>query len=209
MSASTQPAVAEQPSISSGIDSIEAKVRAIWQQILGLESIEPGSNYFDLGGDSSLAVQMFARIEEVFGVKLPLATLYDAPTVEELAGILRGETESSGWSPLVSIQPKGTRPPFFCFHGAGGTVLTYRELSQHLGDDQPFFGLQSPGLDGSCAPLTSIKEMAALYVKEIRRKQPHGPYFLGGYCMGGTVAYETAQQIQAQGERVALLAMFD
>ena len=94
-------------------------------------------------------------------------------------------------------------------HGAGGNVLIYRDLALRLGADQPFYGLQSPGLDGSCEPLTRIEDMAARYLKEIRRIQPHGPYFLGGYCLGGTVAYEIAQQIQAQGERVALLALFD
>src|SRR4029077_19925254 len=88
-------------------------------------------------------------------------------------------------------------------------VLMYRGLSQHLGDDQPFYGLQSVGLDGSCPPLTGIEEMASAYVKEIRRAQPQGPYFIGGYCMGGTVAFEVAQQLQRDGETVALLAMFD
>jgi thioesterase domain-containing protein len=94
-------------------------------------------------------------------------------------------------------------------HGAGGTVLMYRDLSWHLGDNQPFYGLQSQGLDGSCQPLTKVEEMAALYVEEIRRVQSHGPYFLGGYCMGGTVAFEVAQQLRAEGESVALLALFD
>jgi thioesterase domain-containing protein len=94
-------------------------------------------------------------------------------------------------------------------HGAGGTVLMYRDLARHLGDDQPFYGLQSQGLDGSCPPLTDVREMAAVYVKEIRRVQPHGPYFIAGYCMGGTVAFEVAQQLRELGEPIALLAMFD
>jgi thioesterase domain-containing protein/acyl carrier protein len=190
-------------------DDTAQRLAHIWQEILGVYSISPDQNYFDLGGDSSLAVQMFAQIEKSFKVKLPLATLYEAPTIEELAKILRGETAASGWSPLVAIQVAGSRPPFFCMHGAGGTVLMYRDLSRHLGDDQPFYGLQSQGLDGSCPPLTKVEEMAALYVKEIRRVQPHGPYFLGGYCMGGTVAFEVAQQLYAEGEPVALLALFD
>ena len=189
-------------------ETAEQLVR-IWQEILGVESISCDQNYFDLGGDSSLAVQMFAQIEKTFKIKLPLATLYEAPTIEELAKILDGETASSGWTPMVPIQIEGSRPPFFCMHGAGGTVLMYRDLSRHLGDDQPFYGLQSQGLDGSCQPLTKVTEMAALYVKEIRRVQSHGPYFVGGYCMGGTVAFEVAQQLQAAGEPVALLALFD
>jgi phthiocerol/phenolphthiocerol synthesis type-I polyketide synthase E len=196
------------PTSQSG-NAVAEELARIWQQILGVDSITPDQNYFDLGGDSSLAVQMFAQIEKIFKIKLPLATLYEAPTIDELAKILRGETASAGWSPLVAIQLTGSRPPFFCMHGAGGTVLMYRDLSRHMGDDQPFYGLQSQGLDGSCSPLTNVEEMAALYVTEIRRVQPQGPYFLGGYCMGGTVAFEVAQQLQAEGESVALLALFD
>ena len=193
----------------NGSREIPEQLTRIWQEILRIDSISPDQNYFDLGGDSSLAVQMFAEIEKTFKVKLPLATLYEAPTIEELAKILSGETAASGWSPLVAIQVAGSRPPFFCMHGAGGTVLMYRDLSRHLGSDQPFYGLQSQGLDGSRAPLTKVEEMAALYVREIRRVQSQGPYFLGGYCMGGTVAFEVAQQLQAEGESVAVLALFD
>jgi phthiocerol/phenolphthiocerol synthesis type-I polyketide synthase E len=191
-------------------DETTRELARIWQELLGLESIGVDQNYFDLGGDSSLAVHLFARIEKIFKVKLPLATLFEAPTIEELAKILREEsTASAGWSPLVAIQPNGSRPAFFCMHGAGGNVLIYRELSQHLGADQPFYGLQAPGLDGSCPPLTTIEEMATLYVKEIRRFQPRGPYLIGGYCMGGTLAYEVARQLQAAGEEISLLALFD
>ncbi len=190
-------------------DATARKLSVIWQEQLGVDSVSPDQNFFDLGGDSSLAVRMFSEIERVFGVKLPLATLYEAPTIEELARILRAEAPTSGWSPLVPIQPSGLRPPLFCIHGAGGTVLMYRELSHHLGDDQPFYGLQAQGLDGSTPPLTKVEDMAAVYVKEIRRKQSHGPYFIAGYCMGGTVAYEVAQQLCQRGETVALLALFD
>jgi phthiocerol/phenolphthiocerol synthesis type-I polyketide synthase E len=186
-----------------------SQVAAIWQEVLGIEYIGVDQNYFDLGGDSSLAVRMFAEIEKVFKIKLPLATLYDAPTIEDLARILQSNSAASGWSPLVAIQPLGSRPPFFCFHGAGGNVLTYRDLSRRLGPDQPFYGLQSQGLDGSRPPLTKIEDMAALYLKEIRRVQPYGPYFLGGYCGGGTIAFEVAQQLRSHGEAVALLALFD
>ena len=190
-------------------DATEKRLARIWQDLLGIVSIGPDENYFDLGGDSSLAVHMFAQVEKQFHVKLPLATLYDAPTIRELACILRCEAPATGWSPLVAIQSAGSRPPFFCFHGAGGNVLSYRQLSMHLGPDQPFYGLQCQGLDGTCLRLTRIEDMAALYVKEIRRVQRHGPYFLGGYCMGGTLALEAAQQLHAAGESIALLALFD
>jgi phthiocerol/phenolphthiocerol synthesis type-I polyketide synthase E len=200
--------------IAMGTDQTTRQLAVIWQELLGLESVGVDQNYFDLGGDSSLAVQLFARIDKTFQVKLPLATLFEAPTIEELARILRPEAKAaelslSGWSPLVAIQPNGTRPVFFCIHGAGGNVLIYRDLARHLGADQPFYGVQAQGLDGSSEPLATIEEMAALYVKEIRALQPHGPYFIGGYCMGGTLAYEVAYQLQTAGEPIALLALFD
>jgi phthiocerol/phenolphthiocerol synthesis type-I polyketide synthase E len=193
---------------STGDDTARQLTR-IWQELLGVDAIGLDQNYFDLGGDSSAAVRLFAQIERIFNVKLPLATLFEAPTIEELAQVLRRESSPSGWSPLVVIQPEGSRPPFFCMHGAGGTVLIYRDLARCLGPNQPFYGLQAAGLDGVQPPLTRVEDMATLYVKEIRRTQAHGPYFLGGYCMGGTVAFEAAQQLRAQGEQVALLALFD
>lgn len=191
------------------LDDPTRQLRHIWQELLGIESIGIDQNYFDLGGDSILAVQLFAQIEQVFHVKLPVATLFDGPTIEELARIVRHKSPACSWSPLVAIQPGGSRPPFFCMHGAGGNVLIYRDLCRNLGPDQPFYGLQSQGLDSSCPPLTRVEDMAGLYLKEIRKIQPHGPYFLGGYCGGGTIAYEVAQQLRREGEPVALLALFD
>jgi phthiocerol/phenolphthiocerol synthesis type-I polyketide synthase E len=190
-------------------DATTRELARIWQQLLGVKSVGIHQNYFDLGGDSVLAVGLFAEIERVFRVKLPLATLFEAPTIHDLAGILRSEAPSNGWSPLVAIQESGTSPPFFCIHGAGGNVLIYRELSQNLGSDQPFYGLQSQGLEGTEPPLTRIEDMAALYVEAIRRRQPHGPYLLGGYCGGGLVAFEVAQQLRSAGEEIALLALLD
>ena len=193
-------------------DEITRELTRIWRELLLVETVGTDQNYFDLGGDSALAVELFTRIEEEFKVKLPLAILFEAPTIDELARVIRAETTStstSGWSPLVAIQPKGTRPRFFCMHGAGGNVLIYRELAQHLGEDQPFFGLQAQGLDGSCPPLATVEEMATLYAQELRKFQPHGPYFIGGYCMGGTLAYEVARQLRLGGEEIGLLALFD
>ncbi|MGH9344093.1 MAG: thioesterase domain-containing protein, partial [Terriglobia bacterium] len=190
-------------------DETTRKLVRIWRELLGVESVSLNDNYFELGGDSILAVQLFAEIEKVFKVKLPVASLYETPTIEQLADVLRGGAAVAGWSSLVPIQPAGSRPPFFCMHGAGGNVLIYRDLSRSLGPDQPFYGLQSQGLDGSCPPLTTVEAMATLYAKEMRSVQPRGPYFIGGYCGGGTIAFEVAQQLRAQGEEIALLALFD
>jgi amino acid adenylation domain-containing protein len=187
----------------------EFRLLRIWEQVLRIEIASVRDDFFDLGGHSLLAVELFAQIEKEFRTRLPLSTLYQAPTIEDLARILSGEAESPGWSSIIPIQPFGSRPPFFCFHGAGGNVLIYRKLAKYLGSDQPFYGLQARGLDGQSPPATTIEEMAAEYIKEIRFVQPQGPYFLGGYCMGGTVAYEVAQQLRAAGEEIALLALMD
>jgi phthiocerol/phenolphthiocerol synthesis type-I polyketide synthase E len=187
----------------------ELQLTSIWEQVLGVRPIGRDQDYFALGGNSLLAVFLFARVEERFGVALPLSTLIEARTIADMARILTGNEVSTDWTSLVELQHGQSRPPFFCVHGAGGNVLIYRDLTRHLGPDQPVYGLQSQGLDGKKPVLTSIEDMASLYVSEIQRIQPHGPYLLGGYCMGGTIALEMAQQLTTQGEEVALLALFD
>ena len=206
------PAVPLEPSMFQPPQSdpeVVRKLTLIWEELLNHAPIAVDQNYFDLGGDSLLAVKLFGQIEKVFNIELPLATLFEAPTIREMVRLLASQETASGWSSLVPIQTRGSRPKFFCVHGAGGNVLIYRELAEHLGQDQPVYGLQSQGLDGSSAPQTSIEDMAESYVREIRRVQPAGPYYLGGYCLGGTIAYEMAQQLQAAGQKVALLALFD
>jgi pimeloyl-ACP methyl ester carboxylesterase len=145
----------------------------------------------------------------MFGKKLPLATLFNAPTIAELASIITDENWSAPWTFLVEIQPGGSKPPFFCIHAAGGNVLNYRDLARHLGSDQPVYGLQAQGLDGKRPFLTRIEEMAAHYINGVLTVQSEGPYLLGGYCLGGTIALEMAQQLYAQGKEVALLALFE
>ena len=162
-----------------------------------------------MGGQSLSAVSLFAKIEKEFGKKLPLATLFTCPTIEALAVALQGENTKTSWSPLVAINPKGSKPPLFLVHGAGGNVLLYRSLGEHLAPDFPLYGLQSKGLDGESQELRTIEEMAACYVRELRTVQPQGPYYLGGYCLGGTVAYEMAQILRREGEEVPLVAMLD
>lgn len=190
-------------------DELELQLTKIWEQVLGHKPIGVRDNFFELGGHSLLAVRLFAQIEKVTHKNLPLAVLFQAPTIEQLVGILRREDWSPAWSSLVPIQPGGSKQPFFCVHGAGGHVLNYYSLARHLGSEQPFYGLQGQGLDGKQAFHTQIEDMAAYYVQEMRSLQPEGPYCLGGYCSGGLIAFEMAQQLYAQGQEVALLALFD
>jgi amino acid adenylation domain-containing protein len=190
-------------------DELELKLTRIWEQVLRVSPIGVNENFFDLGGHSLLAVKLFAEVEKNFGRNLPLATLFQAPTVRQLARVLRDEGWQAVWSSLVPIQTAGTRTPFFCMHSVGGNVLEYHELARLLGPAQPFYGLQAKGLDGKSEPHTSIKEMAAHYIKEMREIQPAGPYLLGGRSSGGTIAFEMACQLEAAGETVTLLALFD
>lgn len=190
-------------------DILELELARIWTKVLQVQSLGIRDNFFSVGGHSLLAMRLFALIEQKFGRRLPLATLFEAPTIERLAALLRRQDWTPSCSSLVPIQPNGSRPPFFCVHAHGGNVLNFKDLARHLGSDQPVFGLQAKGLDGKQPRHTSVEEMAADYLKEIRELQPSGPYFLGGYCFGGKVAYEMAQQLHRQGQEVALLAMID
>jgi thioesterase domain-containing protein/acyl carrier protein len=200
------------PALQSGFekpqDSIEAQLVTICQKVLGVAPVGVTDNFFDLGGHSLLAVRLFAQIENRFGKVLPLATLFQAPTMRDLAVVLRHEG-CRQWSSLVAIRSTGSKPPLFCIHAAGANVLIYRPLANHLDAEQPLYALQALGLDGITAPLTRVEEMATYYLKEIRTVQPNGPYYLTGGSFGGLVAFEMAQQLQAQGEEVAMLALLD
>ena len=190
-------------------DQLEEQLVILWANVLQRKSIGVSDNFFELGGNSLLAARLFAQIENRLGKHLPLAALFKFPTIEQLANSLRDSDIFKPWSSLVAIQPEGSRPPLFCVHAAGANVLIYRPLSRHLGNDQPLFALQARGLDGRTKPLTTVEEMAALYISEIRAFQPRGPYFLLGASFGGLVIYEMAQQLLAQGQKVALLAMLN
>ncbi|NEO94698.1 MAG: non-ribosomal peptide synthetase, partial [Moorea sp. SIO3G5] len=144
-----------------------------------------------------------------FGQHLPLATLLQEPTVEHLASLLSQPTVTQSVSPVVPIQPFGSQSPFFCVHPIGGHVLCYEALARYLGEEQRFYGLQALGFNGEQEPLNSIELMATKYIAALREVQPQGPYQLGGWSLGGLIAWEMAQQLTDSGEEVALLALID
>jgi thioesterase domain-containing protein/acyl carrier protein len=190
-------------------DEIERQLSRILGALLGVERVGVRDNFFELGGHSLLAVRLLTEIEQAFGIRLSLVNLFQEATVEQVAHLIRRQSGPTSWPSVVALQPQGAKPPFFCVHGITGDVLWFTNLAQCLAPDQPFYGLQARGLDGIQGPFTELEAMAAYYIKEIRQIQPQGPYYLGGASYGGSVAFEMAQQLQAQDQQVALLAMFD
>ena len=190
-------------------DIVEIRLARLWSKVLRVDPIGLDDDFFDLGGHSLIAVRLFSLIEKNFGLRLPLAAIFQAPTLRRFASLVRAEGTSPSWSFLVAIQAKGSRPPLYCVHALGGNVLSYERLSRYLGNDQPLYGLQAQGLDGKRSPHETVEEMATHYIGAIRQLQERGPYFLAGWSFGGTVAYEMACQLQDAGEQVALLALID
>jgi acyl transferase domain-containing protein len=225
------------PATAAPRDDYERALCGLWSELLGAPNVGIHDNFFDLGGHSLIAVRLFSRIRKLYSVSFGLAVLFEAPTVAACAALLRKElgtpagepsspvapapvaalTDRSGVpmdvirrSPcLVPIQPNGARRPLFTFPGIGGNVVGFQALTKSLPPDQPVIGLQSLGVDGGHQPLLSMREIAAHFITELRSVQPVGPYLLGGFSFGGIVGLEVAQQLQAAGDRVELLALFD
>lgn len=201
-------------------DDIERYFAEQWEGLLGIRQVGVLDNFFDLGGQSLLALRLAGAVRRDLGQHLPLAMLLEAPTIRELAQRLGGPTTpgtenddaasiARGWRALVPIQPGGSQRPLFCIHGMNGNVLNFREIATELGADQPFYGLQARGLNEIEEPSERIEEMASDYIREIQSIQPVGPYQLAGYSGGGLVAFEMARQLLEAGDEVSLLAMLD
>jgi thioesterase domain-containing protein len=190
-------------------NDVEARLVTLWERTLGIEPIGIRDNFFHLGGHSLLVARLFSEMEANFGKRLPLATLFEAPTIEELAVILQGKEKSRQWKSLVPIQEGGSKPPLFLIHGMGGNIVGYGNLVRLLGPDQPCYAFQARGLDGTEAPATTVEGMAASYIAELCAAWPRGPYALCGLSFGGTIAFEMARQLEAAGKSVALVALLD
>ncbi|GJM42711.1 MAG: hypothetical protein DHS20C20_29930 [Ardenticatenaceae bacterium] len=191
-------------------DALESQLVQIWQDVLKRPNISTDANYFELGGHSLQAVTLFAAIEKKLELRLPVSLLFEAPTVRQLATAVRQRGDAPEWSSLVPIQPLGNKTPLFCVHGGAGHVFHYHDLAQLLGTERPFYGIQ-PKTDPNTHQsfYCSVEHMAAHYVREIKMVQPTGPYLLSGFCFGGIVVYEMAQQLIQAGDEVGLLAFID
>lgn len=202
-------------------NSVETALAETWSNLLGVRQVGINDDFFELGGNSLVGVRLFAAIRKSFDISLPLATLFEAPTIAQLAELIApdaatpdadpGETGArSKWSPLVQLKPgiPGLRC-IFAVHGAQGNIMKFKPLADKLPDTWPIYGLQAYGSDGKHEPLDCVIEMAQRYIDAIRTVQPHGPYTLAGYSGGGVIAYEMAQQLRRSGELVDIVIMFD
>ena len=181
---------------------------AIWESVLQHSPVGPDDNFFDLGGDSLSAASLFLEIEKLCGRQLPSVMIYNAPTVATLAA----ELEKSGTSrfpPLFLLRAGSAAPPVYVAHGLGGSVIDFYRLVTHIQSDRPIYGMQARGIDGIDDPFESIEDMAQYHLDAIKRIQPHGPYILVGYSLGGLVSLEIAHGLVAAGEEVGLLTMLD
>jgi amino acid adenylation domain-containing protein len=199
-------------------NALEARLMAIWIEVLGIEKLGVGDNFFELGGHSLLAINIFRKIERQWGQNLPLTTILQYPTIAELATVIapiatdleRANRQLPEWKSLVKIERGSSiEPPLFFIHDLSGGVLLYRQIAEWMRSDRTIYGLQPRGLDGRTPPIESISEMAANYIEEILQVQPEGSYHLIGYSFGGLVAFEIARQLQLQGREVGLLAIID
>jgi thioesterase domain-containing protein/acyl carrier protein len=190
-------------------DAIEMRLKTVWAEILGINEIGITDNFFDLGGHSLTAVSVSAYISRIYGARFSVRTIFERPTIWQLAEFLRQTKSLLKADSVVPIQPAGKKTPFFCVHPAGGMAHCYLPLARHLGPDQPFYGFQAHGLERAQSLAISIEEMAATYIKNMKDVQPNGPYQLGGWSLGAIIAYEMAQQLTASGDKVQSLILLD
>ncbi len=199
---------------------IEKKLCAIWQSLLGIDGVGVDDDFVDLGGDSLLGVALLGQVRGQLQATLPAHQLLETPTIAALARVIEQQSsdpakESAADPVLVMLRAaaaqKGQAAPaaLFLLHPIDGNVHIYRQLAQTLGPEQPVYALKPPEKEGGAEPLRSVPEMAARYLRAIRKVQPQGPYALGGASFGGMLAYELSQQLFEQGQQVRFVALFD
>lgn len=187
----------------------EIMILEIWKKALKRDQISVSANFFDLGGHSLLAVQVMQSIEKATKIKLPLASLFTYPTIEGLAKLLTNQTYSAHWDSLIKIKPGGKKTPLYLIHGSGLNALAFYPIAKHLDADQPVYGLQAKGLDGSEVNFKNVTEIAEAYNKEILADNPNGPYAFIGYSLGGILAVEMARLLEEMGKKVTFIGAVD
>jgi amino acid adenylation domain-containing protein len=188
---------------------VEEQLAGIWEELLQRRPIGVTDDFFDLGGHSLLAVRLAARIEEQFGRTIALSDLLKGSTIEVLTARLAESHVSKSDSPLVDLGASGTGLPIILVHPIGGGVLCYNSLARCFDGRRGVLGLEADGLEGEAAPQADLVEMASRYVEAVRLKCSHGPYILGGWSMGGVVAFEMAAQLAAAGQEAPVVFLID
>lgn len=191
------------------VTETEKVLTQLWVKYLGIKNISTTDNFFDLGGHSMVAVQVMVEVEKLTGQRLPIALLFDHPTIQQLANWIDSKDKNAGWKSLVKIKEGGNKTPLYLIHGEGLNLLVFNGLANKLDPEQPVYGLQSLGLNGFDEQLDTIEEIAAHYNSEILADNPNGPYAVIGYSLGGHIAIEMVKQLEAQGKEVKLLGMID
>ncbi|MCI5136472.1 MAG: hypothetical protein D3920_15720, partial [Candidatus Electrothrix sp. AW2] len=190
-------------------DTIELTLVRLWEQLFDISPISVQDDFFDIGGDSLLAMRLIFHIREEFDRTLPLHTLFQNRTLEQLAAILRQDTPVSAWQPMICLQSEGDKTPIFFAHASGGSAFNALEFSSFMGKDRPFYAIHPRGAELGDPFHDSIEEMAADYVTAMREIQPQGPYLMAGWSFGGTVIFEMTRLLEQAGETAPLLIMID
>jgi thioesterase domain-containing protein len=180
----------------------------IWEAALGVVPVRPGDNYFDLGGDSLQAMEILTEVRKVFGVRLPMSSLYDAPTPGRLVTLAHEGIDPNS-SPLYCLCHGGEGPPLYLFPGAGGNAFVFDDLLRAADLGRPVYGFRLPSAGPGKGVPPSLVEVAGRYVEHLVAVQPDGPYYLGGYSFGGRLAFEMARQLEGASRRVAFLGLID
>jgi thioesterase domain-containing protein len=188
---------------------VEARLTHIWERILGIDGLGVEDDFFQIGGDSLLAVALFGEIGREFGQAPALSVLLDCPTVRSLAGRLQQQNRISSSSPLIAVRAEGARPPLFLAHAIEGDVVFAHKILPYLSADQPLYAIRARGLEGDEVPHRRFEDMAADFLALIRQVQPRGPYFIVGYCAGSLTALEMARQLRASAEDVGFVGLID
>jgi thioesterase domain-containing protein len=192
----------------SAFSSSVEMLTPIWQRLLQRSSIGAREDFFELGGDPGVAIELFDEIVRVCGRKLSPLMIYQAPTITALASMLEQEAPPR-LPPLIPMKSGTAWPPIFIAHGMGGSVMEFFHLVKYIQLPYPIYGLQAKGSEGIDTPLETIEDMAQFHLDAVKELQPHGPYVFLGHSLGGLVALEMARRVLAAGEAVALLAMLD
>jgi len=200
---------ADDKKYSPPISEMDKKLERVWAKALGLERVGIDDDFFELGGHSLIAVLIMGEIEKATGKRLPINTLFISPTIRQISKLLGSDNADIVNRCVVPIEPKGTKPPLFIVHGDGLNVMIFNSMGKKMSNDQPVFGIQAKGLNGTDDTYDDLKKIAAYYISEVLLEYPDGPYCLAGYSFGGVVAFEMAKQFQQMGKKVDMLAMFD